>query len=133
MEAISDEFEESIIKPDGFQGILRVIANDIKDVETFKVNLLKEVDWNNSRPMFRSKAFTYLSETIYDLKEHKKKIVTLQEIQERYEILSGSRILKSTLKFLLKNFSDSGELEYFPDILKDKVILQDPIYESNRT
>src|SRR5207249_1699158 len=72
------------------------------------------------------------SNTIDHLKREGKTVSSVGEIQALYEASTHSPIYGYTLKFLLRNLADSGQLEYHPKI-GDLVVLDDPEFNELRT
>jgi hypothetical protein len=101
-------------------------------VEDFKARLKKEISWDNARTIFQSVYAEGVSNTILELLSKDARIVDLESLKKQFESLTGLPISTGHLKFLLKNFSSQGLIEYYPEVL-DAIILNDSKYNKLRT
>jgi hypothetical protein len=132
LKAISDDQIKSQMTAEGFDGIFKVSPIMIEQVEIFKREFLQKLDWSQARPAVQSASAVGLSNTIEQLKREGKTVSSVSEIQALYEASTGSPIYGYTLKFLLRNLADSGQLEYYSSI-GDIVVLDDPEFNELRT
>jgi WD40 repeat protein len=132
LKAISDDHVASQMAAEGFDGIFKVSPTEIEQVEVFKREFLQKLDWSKARPAVQSTSAVELSKTIERLKRDGKTVSSVGEIQALFETTTKSSIYGYHLKFLLRNLTDTGQLEYYPTI-GDTVILDDPEFNELRT
>lgn len=130
--AVTDEYISKLNDSSDFEGLFKLNTRDIKQVNDLKDQLLKKINWSYARTVYQSGTAAKLFSTIDTLKSRKTGVTSFDKIKEEFEQQSGSTISKSALKFLLRNLSDAGILEYYPDI-GDDVILNDPEFNKLRT
>jgi GTPase SAR1 family protein len=121
---IRDSYIESKLKEDHFEGLLKVSPINIEEVQKFKEDLITVLDWSQARTALQSVYVSTLTETIDKMRAEKITITDADDIMKRFEELAGRPILKYHLRFLLQNLSDSGVIEFYPNI-EEKVVIDD--------
>ncbi len=132
VKGVTDDYIASQIVAEGFDGIFRVSPPNIDQVEGFKKEFLERLDWAQARPAVQSASAVGLNKTIDKLKSQGKTVSNVDEIRAAFEATTKSPIYVYHLKFLLRNLTDSGQLEYYPKI-GDTVVLDDPEFNRLRT
>ncbi len=132
-EAITDEYIYTIKEEEKFDGFEKVSTIDINQVESFKKLILECLDWSEARSASQSRYIADLEKTIQGMKMKGRTSSTPDELQKEFNNVTGKQIYKYHLEFLLQNFSDSGQLDYYPNIEKDKIVFDDPDFNELRS
>lgn len=111
---------------------LKVCPKDGKGIEDLKERLTKEISWNNARIMIQTLNADAVLRCIVALQEKNIGVIQLSEFIKYYEESTNLRIPRRHLEFLLKDYSNQGIIEYYPEIL-DSIIFNDPEYNSLKT
>ena len=131
-EGVPENLIQDSLKKEGFDGLIRVSPIKIDQVKDFETNLLSKLDWKKARTAAQSVYVSGLTQTLEKLKEEGITVTNVDELRRKFEILTKKPIYKYHLMFLLRNFTDSGQLEYYPKV-GDKVVLDDPEFNKLRS
>ena len=123
---------EELIKKGKITDNLKVCPKDGKGVEELKASVLKEISWDNARIIVQTVNANGVLQTIMALQEKNVTTISLEQFVEHYEKITGLRISKTHLKFLLRDYSNQGIIEYNPEIL-DLIIFNEPEYNRLKT
>lgn len=132
MHACNERKIQELIEENRIAGNLRVCPIDGTGVEELKDYLLKEISWDKARTMIQTITSAGVLRTIVALQENDARVISLEEFVTNYEKETGLHIAKSHLKFLLRDCSNQGLIEYNPEAL-DLIILNDPEYNRLKT
>ena len=95
-------------------------------IDQIKEVILDSIDWNTSKIVIQSKIVSKVIDLLYELKKQEK--FSSIELDKFQEMLSKEiKITKPHLKYILKNLSNQGIIEYFPDFL-NKIIFNELDY-----
>jgi hypothetical protein len=111
---------------------LRVCPKDGQGVTELKRELLKHISWSNARTMVQSTYSYGVFQAILRLQEKNATTIPLEEFAGTYKQITGSRIPKSHLKFLLNDYTNQGIVEYNSGVL-DLIIFNEPEYNKLKT
>lgn len=107
---------------------LKVSPSKGTNIAELKSRLLKEISWDDSRTMIQNVYSDCVLKTILVLQEKNTSAITLDEFMRYfYKENPSLSVSKSHIKFLLKNYSNQGIIEYNHKIL-DLIIINDPEY-----
>jgi len=106
---------------------IKVCPSDGSGIEKFKALLLEKDMWNKTRTMIQTTYTDAVLNIIMELQSKKTSIISFDEFKELHEEKTSHRIPDYHLKFLLRNYSDQGIIDYYPDILPF-IIIYDPEY-----
>ena len=130
------EFDEGIIekliKKGKIVDNLKVCPKDGKGVEELKARVLNEISWDNARIIVQTVNANGVLQTIMALQEKNVTAIPLEQFVRHYEKITGLRIAKTHLKFLLSDYSNQGIIEYNPEVL-DLIIFNEPEYNKLKT
>lgn len=130
-----DEIDEGTIQDLKSQGRivdnLLVCPKDGFGVEKLKTRLFEEISWNKARIMIQTASTDAVLQTIMAL-QSRNTVMTFGDFADSYEKETGLKIPRRHLKFLLRNYSNQGILEYYPEIL-DLIVFNEPEYNVLRT
>lgn len=129
---INERLIDDMVKSRKIVDNLKVCPKDGSGVEELKRKLIKQISWANARTMVQSTHSSGVFNTILSLQEENATAVSLSEFAARYQKITGSRIAKSHLKFLLNDYSNQGIVEYNPEVL-DLIIFNEPEYNKLKT
>ncbi len=102
-------------------------------VSQFKQGLEKAISWDSARTMLQSQYTDGLLKALSELENKRVGIVSVNDIKAYFEQNVGLPISKRHLEFLLRNFSNQGRVEYYPEALRDAVIMNDEKYNRLRS
>jgi GTPase SAR1 family protein len=130
------EFNEQILKDLVQKGEminnLRVSCRSGEGVNELKSSILAEISWDKARIMVQSVSADAVLQTIMRLQDTNVTVLTPKEFFERFKIQTKLPIEKTHLKFLLRDYSNQGIIEYNPRIL-DLIIFNHPEYNQLKT
>jgi GTPase SAR1 family protein len=132
LKAVSDQLIASEIAHEHLDGVFKIVPTRMDEIETFKKRFLEKLDWANARTAVQSDQAVGLAKTIEVLKQKGKTVSNVDEVRSAFEQITKSRISAHHLKFLLRNLTDSGQLEYYPRV-GDSVVMDDPEFNELRT
>lgn len=113
---------------------LEVEARNAASVEQISKQIMDEISWESAKTMIESQYVEGIMRTIPSLQDSGATVVPVDEVKSRFEDLVNIPIPKPHLKFLLKNLSSQGIIEYYPEKMKsDSVIINDNRYNLLRT
>ena len=110
---------------------LKISSKTGDGIEELKKHLIQEISWSSSRTMIQSEFSIGLSKTIIELQRRKTTVIDFSSFKKHYEEITDLNIPVSHLKFLLKNFSSQGLIEYYSEL--QSIIFQDENFERLRT
>ena len=111
---------------------LRVSNKSGEGVEELKNSILSEISWDKARIMVQSISADAVLKTIMKLQDMNAAALTPKEFFESYKTLTKQPIEKTHLKFLLRDYSSQGIIDYNPRIL-DLIIFNHPDYNDLKT
>lgn len=129
---VSDSAVEELTQKPHVVGILPVCPRSGDGIQETKKQLVHAIAWKNAKTVIQSDSVDTLSNLIAELVGQNKPLVSFQEVKLLYEKKSGATIATGHLRFLLRNYSDQGQIEYYPSIL-DQVIINDDRYNALRS
>jgi len=109
---VSLEFEKNLIKIDSSNGM---------GFDEYKENVIDEIDWNNTNPVYKSKTYDNVENEINELYNIGKQIITLNDLQKEI------RLNKKFLKHIIRSFKNQGKIEYIGE--EEEIIINDELYE----
>ncbi len=128
-----DEAEiKSLIDEKRIIDCLELDARNLAEVNRITDRVMQEVSWKSAKTMTESQYVEGLTKTILDLQQSRSMVVPVEEMAQIFEKRTGIRISKTHARFLLRNFSTQGIVEYYPEVL-DSVIINDDRYNQLRT
>jgi len=101
-------------------------------IDDLKSSVLKEISWDKARIIVQTISANAVLQTIMALQDMNIAAVTPEEFVEYYKTETNLAIGKTHLKFLLRDYSNHGIIEYNSDIL-DLIIFNHPEYNQLRT
>ena len=132
LKAVSDDFVGSQSESESFDGLFKICPLRQPDVERFKTDFVRGVDWSRARQAVQSASAEGILKTIAALKLRGVTVIGLDEVKSEFERVTGTTIYQYHLKFLLQNLTDLGEVEYYPSV-SDRVVIDDPEFNELRT
>ena len=84
--------------------------------------LLNSISWDRAGVMVRSRSALTLTQVIETLRQTGIAGISVKDIAEKYTDVAGQPIQMHHLRFLLRNLSDEGIIQYYPDIMETVII-----------
>lgn len=101
-------------------------------LEEFKEKIVNLIPWDNTRIMIKSPYTEGISKTLTHIQEKGIAAVPYEKFKEVYQDTIGNKISDSHLKFLLRDYTNQGIIEYYPEIT-NLVIFNDETYNKLMT
>jgi GTPase SAR1 family protein len=101
-------------------------------LEEFRERILNSISWDNARIMVKSPYREGILKTLIYIQEKGHPAVDYGKFKTLYENIVNSKISDRHLKFLLKDYTNQGIIEYYPEII-DLIIFNDENYNKLMT
>lgn len=129
---VDEETIKKLVDEKQINGHLKVCPPHGRGIERLKTLMLKEVSWKDARIMIQSKYASCALETISTLQEKAVNVVSFEDFMDFYTKKLGSKVSKRHLKFLLRDLSNQGIVDFYPEI-SNLIIINDENYNRLRT
>jgi len=130
---VTDDHVREKVLERKLDGVIKVYPQSVKEVARFRRELEAQIDWEHSHTAAQSEIVDRVRVAIAALREKRQPTTNVEEILNLARGSNGTPIYFNHLRFVLQNLSDSGEIEYNPNIDKDLVVLDDPVFNQLRT
>lgn len=111
---------------------LKISPKERIGLEEFKERILKEIPWTSARIMIRSPYTEGISQALAYIQEKGHPAVAYGKFKAIYQDIINDRISDRHLKFLLRDYTNQGIIEYYPEIV-DLLIFNDERYNKLMT
>lgn len=130
------DFDESrlkkIIEEKRIDGYYEACPPTGKGVEFLKDQLMKEISWKDARIMIQSQYVDAAIKTISALVEKDVNVIQFEDLKNHYLETLGTGVSTRHLKFLLRDLSNQGIIDYNPEV-SSLVIINDEEFNKLRT
>ncbi len=113
--------------------VLNMSPSNKIGLKEFNEKIMNSINWDTAKIMISSPYIEGLNELINNLVNSKVSFLSYDEFKKLYQEDVGMKIADGHLKFLLSDLSNKGLIEYYPDILEDKIIINDEEFNRLRT
>lgn len=130
------DFDENLLKrivdEKKIDGHFEVCPPQGKGIEFLKTQLMKDISWENTRIMIQSQYASGAIETISALAEKDVNVIPFEDLKRYYVETLGLKVSGRHLKFLLRDLSNQGIVDYHPEV-SNLVIINDEEFNKLRT
>jgi WD40 repeat protein len=130
------DFDENVLKKiieeKKISGHFEVCPPTGQGIELLKVQLMKEVSWEDARIMIQSQHADGAIKTISGLVEKDVNVIAFDDLKDHYFEVLGSKVSARHLKFLLRDLSNQGIIDYHPEV-SNLIIINDEEFNKLRT
>lgn len=123
---------EHILENKEIIDVVKLSPTDNIGFEDFQAKIVDKINWNRTRIMIQSPYIFGISKTLLQLHDDKVPVILFDVFKEKYQKIIKNKISVRHLNFLLKDFTNQGVIEYYPDI-SDLIILDDKAFNKMRT
>ena len=124
---------DELIKKKIIKDVIEMSPSEKIGVEDFYNKVIDKIDWEKSKFMISSPYIEGINNTINIMRESKVSTISFEEFKTKYQENIKSVIPEKHLKYLLNDASNQGIIEYYPNILKDIIIIHDKLFDKMRT
>ena len=123
---------ENLVENNQIVANLKVSPKCNLGIDELKVSLLGEISWDRARTAIQTVYTDGVLQTILALQGKDTNVISLRDFVETYEKITGLHIARTHLKFLLRDYTTRGMIEYNPKVL-DLIIFNEPEYNRLKT
>jgi len=117
---------QSVLDKYGFKDLIQISSKEGNNIEKIKEILIQDIDWDNVRYMVHSRYETDVLNKIEDLSSTDLKENAMSSTDFDSQLGDDIWIPKQHLKYILKNLSRQGIIEYISEL--DRIIINDPAF-----
>lgn len=132
LDDIPHEILKSIIEDGEIKDFVKVSPKDNIGFDEFEKQIVAKINWKRARTMVQSPYVAGVSKTLSVLHEKNCPVVLFDVFKQTYQDIIGKRVSERHLKFLLKDYTNQGVIEYYPDI-SELIILDDKTFNKMRS
>lgn len=132
MNVIDEDKIQEFIDSGRIIACLKTSPKEGRGIKELTTQVMQEVSWETAKIMIESPYVEGITKAVSELQESNAKVVPLDEVRNRFEKITNFPISKGHAKFLLRNLSTQGVVEYYPEIF-DSIIINDEQYNELKT
>ena len=132
MNVISETEIQQLLREGKIRRVIKVSPTENMGLDEFMGFLRNAVAWDNARIMIRSPLIEGITKVLVYIQEKGYPAVPYSRFKTICQEILNQKILDRHLHFLLRNYSNQGIIEYYPEII-DLIIFNDENYNKLMT
>ncbi len=123
---------ERLVKNHAIIDLIKMSPKQKIGFDAFETKILEKIDWNSTKIMVQSPFIEGISRTFSVLQEKGYPVIVFETFKQIYQDVVGERVSERHLKFLLKDYTNQGVIEFYPEI-SELIIFNDEEFNRMRT
>lgn len=123
---------ERLIENHDIVDLLKISPSKNIGLDAFEEKILRNIDWNTTKIMVQSPFIEGIGSAFSSVQQKGYSALPFETFREIYQKVVGKNISKRHLEFLLKDYTNQGVIEFYPEI-SDLIIFNDEEFNIMRT